>query len=247
MVPVFDTAGPPGGLAYHRAAPEACHLARPSPCAPTPPTPAATGTAAPAPCRHAARCGWPPPAPVVCCAPARPAAAAAAATASTSTRGADGRPIALHPAEVSTAHVAASCRWHLSSGIAHPHGDGSAWCRIPHAVFCPQRTPVCRISLPALTSVRRQLVVRTRRLIDTGAFTPVFLPAREAPAGTGRLVVRMLLGHYLAEGPVETIRCVAQTSHRHRCPRPVLAPDAPPGSWRLLPIGQLLQIDGGFG
>ena len=52
----------------------------------------------------------------------------------------DQRPIALHPAELTAAHVPESCHWHLSSGIAHPHGDGSAWCRIPHAVLCPRRT-----------------------------------------------------------------------------------------------------------
>ncbi|MEU8352087.1 DUF6083 domain-containing protein [Streptomyces sp. NPDC048845] len=152
---------------------------------------------------------------------------------------ADGRPVALHPAELATAHVPALCHWHLSSGIAHPHGDGSAWCRIPHAVLCPQRTPICRIS-PLLESARRQLAVRTRRLIDSGAFTSTVSPAGPALADTGRPdrpVVRMLLGHYLADGPLETIRCVAQTSHRHRCPHTVLAPDSPPGSWRLLPIG----------
>ena len=58
---------------------------------------------------------------------------------------ADGQPIALHPAELVTAHVPAACHWHLSSGIAHPHSDGSAWCRIPHAVLCPQRPPICRM------------------------------------------------------------------------------------------------------
>ncbi|MFI5966400.1 DUF6083 domain-containing protein [Streptomyces asoensis] len=157
---------------------------------------------------------------------------------------ADGRPIALHPAELATAHVPAhvpaSCHWHLSSGIAHPHGDGSAWCRTPHVVLCPLRTPICRIS-PPLTSVRRQLAVRTRRLIDTGAFTPTTSPTGAATAGTGeRPVVRMLLALYLADDPLGAIRCVAQTSHRHRCPRPVLAPDAPPGSWRLLPISHRL-------
>jgi len=152
---------------------------------------------------------------------------------------ADGRPIALHPAELTAAHVPGSCRWHLSSGIAHPHGDGSAWCRIPHAVLCPRRTLTCRIG-PPLESVRRQLAVRTRRLIDTGAFTPTLPPASAAPADTdrpARPVVRMLLGCYLAEGPVEAIRCVAQTNHRHRCLRPVLAPDSPAGAWRLLSIG----------
>jgi hypothetical protein len=159
---------------------------------------------------------------------------------------ADGRPIALHSAELATAHVPAPCHWHLSSGIAHSHGDGSAWCRIPHSVLCPQRTPICRIS-PLLKSARRQLAVRTRRLIDTGAFTSAVSPAGPALADTGRPdrpVVRMLLGHYLADSPVEAIRCVAQTNHRHRCPRPVLAPDGPAGSWRLLPAyprrGQLV-------
>lgn len=149
---------------------------------------------------------------------------------------ADGRPIALHPAELATADVPASCHWHLSSGIAHPHGDGSSWCRIPHAVLCPQRTLICRIG-PPLTSVRRQLAVRTRRLIDTGAFIPTVAPTSAVPGGPDRPLVRMLLGHYLADGPVEAIRCVAQTSHRTRCPRPVLAPDVLSGSWRLLPVG----------
>ncbi|MFF7161793.1 DUF6083 domain-containing protein [Streptomyces sp. NPDC008086] len=149
---------------------------------------------------------------------------------------ADGRPIALHPAELATVHAPASCHWHLSSGVAHPHGDGSAWCRIPHAVLCPQCTPICRIS-PALTSVRRQLAVRTRRLIDTGVFIPTAAPTRAATDGPDRPLVRMLLGHCLAGGPVEAVRCVAQTSRRTRCPRPDLAPDVPPGSWILLPIG----------
>ncbi|MFJ9138677.1 DUF6083 domain-containing protein [Streptomyces sp. NPDC102256] len=149
---------------------------------------------------------------------------------------ADGRPIALHPAELATAHIPVSCRWHLSSGIAHPHDDGSAWCRIPHAVLCPQRTPICRISRP-LASARRQLAVRTRRLIDTGAFTPTTSPTGAATADTvERPVVRMLLVLYLADGPLEDIRCVAQTHRRHRCPSPLLAPDGPAGSWKQLPV-----------
>ncbi|MEW2398044.1 DUF6083 domain-containing protein [Streptomyces sp. NPDC046862] len=43
----------------------------------------------------------------------------------------------MPPAELTAAHVPEPCRWHLSGGIAYPHGDGSAWCRIPHAVICP--------------------------------------------------------------------------------------------------------------
>ena len=115
---------------------------------------------------------------------------------------ADGQPIALHPAELVTAHVPASCHWHLSSGIAHPHSDGSAWCRIPHAVLCPAAPAISRIS-PSLESVRRQLAVRTRRLIDTGVFTtrhgcPHQAADRRPPA---RPVVQMLLGRYLADAP----------------------------------------------
>ncbi|WP_328430924.1 DUF6083 domain-containing protein [Streptomyces sp. NBC_00453] len=148
-------------------------------------------------------------------------------------------PIALYPAELAAAHVPESCRWHLSGGIAHPHGDGRAWCRIPHAVLCPRRTPTCRMS-PCLKALCRQLAVRTRRLTDTGAFTPA-LPAGGAPAADtdipDRPVVQMLLCRYLAERPVEGLRCVAQTRHRHRCMNPVLASTGPAGTWRLLPTG----------
>jgi hypothetical protein len=151
----------------------------------------------------------------------------------------DQRPIALHPAELATQSVPVTCHWHLSGGIAHPHGDGSDWCRIPHAALCPALTPTCPIS-PHLQELRRQFAVRTRRLIDTGHFTPA-APAPDTPAADtaspARPIVDMLLGRYLAEGPLEHIRCVAQTRHRRRCPRPVLNPDGPAGTWRLLPTG----------
>ncbi|WP_332112882.1 DUF6083 domain-containing protein [Streptomyces sp. ActVer] len=151
----------------------------------------------------------------------------------------DQRPIALHPAELTAAHVPESCRWHLSGGIAHPHGDGSAWCRIPHAVLCPRRTPTCRMS-PCLEAVRRQLAVRTRRLTDTGAFTPALPVGGSAPGADtdvpDRPVVQMLLCRRVAERPVRGLRCVAQTRH-HRCTNPVLAPTGPAGTWRLLPTG----------
>ncbi|MFF3467723.1 DUF6083 domain-containing protein [Streptomyces sp. NPDC002619] len=152
---------------------------------------------------------------------------------------ADQRPIALHPAEVVTAEVPDCCRWHLSGGIAYPHGDGSAWCRIPHVVLCPGSAPTARIGLH-LEAVRRQLALRTRRLIDTGALNPA-PPADDAPAADasapGRPVVQMLLSRYLADSPLEDIRCVAQTRHRRRCPHPVLATTGPAGAWTLLPTG----------
>jgi uncharacterized protein DUF6083 len=152
---------------------------------------------------------------------------------------ADQRPIALHPAEVTAAQVPDSCRWHLSGGIAHPHGDGSSWCRIPHAMLCPGNTPTARIGLH-LEGVRRQLALRTRRLIDTGALTPV-PPTDSTPASDAsrpaRPVVQMLLSRYLADSPLENIRCVAQTRHRHRCTQLVLVPASRPGIWTLLPAG----------
>ncbi|WP_435229162.1 DUF6083 domain-containing protein [Streptomyces sp. Tue6028] len=57
---------------------------------------------------------------------------------------ADGRPIALHPAEPADAASPASRRRHLSCTTAHPHGDGSNWCPVPRAGLCPQRTLTCR-------------------------------------------------------------------------------------------------------
>jgi hypothetical protein len=93
---------------------------------------------------------------------------------------ADHRPLYLHPAEFTTTAVPAAWRWHLSSGIAHPHGDGSAWCRLPHAALCPARTPDPQLT-PHLTELRRHLAVRTRILIDTGLLTPR-TPACPPPA-----------------------------------------------------------------
>ncbi|WP_329240782.1 DUF6083 domain-containing protein [Streptomyces sp. NBC_01478] len=166
----------------------------------------------------------------------------------------DQRPIALHPGELTAADIPESCRWHLSGGIAHPHGDGSDWCRIPHALLCPRRTPTCHTA-PGLEAIRRQLAVRTRRMIDTGVFTPApatsTQPATVTDADTGepdRPVVQILLCRYLAERPLNDLRCVAQTRHRHRCTHTIPAPTGPTGTWRLLPAtaqhGQLALPDG---
>ncbi|MEV6057729.1 DUF6083 domain-containing protein [Streptomyces sp. NPDC052107] len=146
----------------------------------------------------------------------------------------DDRPIALHPAEVAAIDVSPTCRWHLSGGIAHPHHDGSGWCRIPHAVLCPQQSPRSRTGSPRLASLCRELGLRSRRLIDTGAFTPTSHPPApgDAAGQPVRPVVRILLVNYLGESAVETIRCVAQTRQRSRCTHPVLA--AIRGRWVLL-------------
>ncbi|WP_428831540.1 DUF6083 domain-containing protein, partial [Actinocorallia cavernae] len=79
----------------------------------------------------------------------------------------DDRPIALHPAEAVAADVPPTCRWHLSGGVAHPHDDGSGWCRMPHTVLCPQQPSRSRADSTRLTSLRRELGLRSRHLIET--------------------------------------------------------------------------------
>ncbi|MEV6197544.1 DUF6083 domain-containing protein [Streptomyces sp. NPDC051920] len=151
----------------------------------------------------------------------------------------DQRPIALHPIELDTSQIPAPYQWHLSGGIAHPHSDGSAWCRIPHQMLCPDHTPTVPAG-PYLEALRRQLAVRTRRLIDSGQFTPAAPAVCETASRSSRdcpawPVVQLLLGRYLADAPLDAIRCVAQTRNRHRCPQPVLDPSRPRGAWTLLP------------
>ncbi|MEV6395905.1 DUF6083 domain-containing protein [Streptomyces sp. NPDC051907] len=150
---------------------------------------------------------------------------------------AHGRPVALRPQELPTAVVPASCRWHVHSGVAHPAGDGTAWCRIAHPALCPARENAAPLT-PQLTGLRRRLAVRTRRLVDTGAFLPPPAcpppPVEAAVCRPARPVVRILYGRYLAARPVDGIQCVAQTRRRHRCPSRVLAPNAPAGAWTLM-------------
>ena len=152
----------------------------------------------------------------------------------------DQRPIALHPAELTAAHVPASCRWHLSSGIAHPHGDGSAWCRIPHAVLCPQPHPhlpdqPAPRGAPPPTRRPHPPPDRHRRL------HPCPAPKRQRTAATptapDRPVVQMLLGRYLAERPVEGHPLRGPDPPPPPLPHPGPRPHHPPGTWRLLPLG----------
>lgn len=93
---------------------------------------------------------------------------------------------------------------------------------------------------PHIEAMRRQLAVRTRRLIDTGAIAQAQPTPCKTPADNGRpdrAVVQLLLGRYLAEGPIDGIRCVAQTRQRRRCPHPLLDPRTRAGVLTLLPVG----------
>ncbi|MFD5123557.1 DUF6083 domain-containing protein [Streptomyces sp. NPDC058385] len=147
----------------------------------------------------------------------------------------DGRPIGLHPTELTTRTVPVRCRWHLSRGVAHPAGDGSAWCRIPHHLICPGLDTTTLT--PPLNELRRQLALRTRRLIDAGTYTPPSAQPPLQPAAAvcqpSRPIAYFLYGYYLADRPLDDIRCVAQTRNRRRCPHPVQHPSAPSGIWRL--------------
>ncbi|MFC9227418.1 DUF6083 domain-containing protein [Streptomyces decoyicus] len=146
-------------------------------------------------------------------------------------------PISLHPHEVTAAAVPAPCRWHVSSGIAHPAHDGTPWCRIPHTTLCPAHPATAPLT-PQLAELRRRLALRTRHLLDTGAFTPPPTgpeASHATPCRPARPVVQLLYCRYLAQTPLDDIRCVAQTRLRHRCTHPVLAPDAPTGTWTLMP------------
>ncbi|MGW7406821.1 DUF6083 domain-containing protein [Streptomyces sp. NPDC054833] len=148
------------------------------------------------------------------------------------------RPVRLHPRELPVAEVPAAYRWHLSSGLAYPAGDGGALCRLAHAVVCPARGAACVIA-PALTELRRVLAVNTRRLTDAGAFAPTAAsnrPAEQQDAcRPARPIVQILYARYLAACPVDEIQCVAQTRRRDRCTQRMLASDGPAGAWTLVP------------
>ncbi|MFD7068299.1 DUF6083 domain-containing protein [Streptomyces sp. NPDC059913] len=146
--------------------------------------------------------------------------------------------VPLHPAELPAAIVPPPHRWHVASGMAHHADDGTPWCRIAHPVLCPAHTTPHALP-PALDTIRRHLALRTRRLIDTHAFTPHHRPATEPdtpdPCRPARPVVQLLHGRYLAAKPIENIQCVAQTIRRTRCPHLVLTPRINPGKWTLAP------------
>ncbi|GGV01447.1 hypothetical protein GCM10010211_80920 [Streptomyces albospinus] len=145
-------------------------------------------------------------------------------------------PISLHPHEMPAAGIPATHCWHVSSGIAHPAHDGTPWCRVPHIALCPTR-PASAPLTPQLAEIRRRLALRTRRLLDTGAFTPPPIQPTPSPHGScrpARPVVQLLCCRYLAQRPVDDIRCVVQTRLRNRCTHPVLAPDVPTGIWTLV-------------
>ncbi|MBY8881577.1 DUF6083 domain-containing protein [Actinacidiphila acidipaludis] len=148
----------------------------------------------------------------------------------------DHRPVPLHPKELPADFVPETNRWSVSAGIAYPAGDGTAWCRVPHAALCPAHPsePVTE----QLAALRRTMATYTRRLIDTGRFTPQRpAPARHHPNRPARPVVQILGIRYLAAHQVEDIHCLARsTSTRARCTQPLADPTCTPGTWRLLPV-----------
>lgn len=149
----------------------------------------------------------------------------------------DQRPVPLHPRELPAAAVPENSRWHVSSGIAYPAGDGSDWCRLPHTALCPARNP--EPPIPHLSALRRRMAARTRRRIDAGTFTPRPTTAtaeEDIRCRPARPVVQILGIRYLAAHPVQDIQCLARTTRgRTRCTQPLADPQQPSGTWRLLP------------
>ncbi|MEV4226993.1 DUF6083 domain-containing protein [Streptomyces bobili] len=148
------------------------------------------------------------------------------------------RPVCLHPQEVPAVKVPAAHRWHVSSGVAHPAGDGRVWCRLAHAHVCPARDAAPEAS--ALIELRRSLALNMRRLIDSGAFTTDTSPSRPTAqpdvCRPARPVVQLLYVRYLAAHPVEDIQCVAQTRRRDRCTQMLLRTgETRVGVWTLVP------------
>ncbi|WP_406434681.1 DUF6083 domain-containing protein [Streptomyces sp. NBC_01589] len=165
----------------------------------------------------------------------------------------DNRPVSLHPHELDATAVPVASRWHVSSGIAHPAGDGAPWCRIPHLALCPAR-PAPTPLTPQIAALRRHLALHTRRVLDAGTLTPS-TPDTASPATAlescrpARPIVLLLHTRYLAAQPIDTIQCVAQTRRRHRCTHPVLSPSAPAGTWTLVPATtgrRQLALSGGL-
>ncbi|PCG83104.1 hypothetical protein CIB93_26425 [Streptomyces sp. WZ.A104] len=149
----------------------------------------------------------------------------------------DDRAVGLHPQELPAAAVPAASRWHVSSGIAHPAHDGTAWCRIPHTALCPARSAPAALT-PQLAALRRHLALHTCRLINNGALTTPAAPPspeRTESCRPAQPVAHLLSVLYIAGHPIDAIQCVAQTRQRHRCARPVLDDQAPHGTWALLP------------
>ena len=155
------------------------------------------------------------------------------------------RPVRLHPEELPVADVPADYRWHVSSGLAHPAGDGNAWCRLAHAAVCPARDAGAT-SVPALTRLRRVLAVNTRRLRDTGVFTPCAPSDRSSQqpddsCRPARPIVQLLYRRYLAVRPVDDIQCVDQTRQRSRCTNRVQVPEGLAGI-ECLSVGRSTRL-----
>ncbi len=152
-------------------------------------------------------------------------------------------PVPLHPHELPVHHVPEALRWHVDQGVAHPYGDGTPWCRVPHPPLCPAPTatdptgtsPVA----PAagrhgrLEPLRRRLALHTRRLIDTGRLAPPPASATAKAPALPRDVVHLLRLLYLAPSALDEIRCVAQTRNRARCAVPLADRQAP---WGVVPV-----------
>ncbi|MFD7817651.1 DUF6083 domain-containing protein [Streptomyces sp. NPDC059785] len=153
----------------------------------------------------------------------------------------DLRPIAQHPVDLATVRVPRSCHRHPQGSTARPHGDGTPWAWVPHAVLRPHRDPTGRTG-PYRKAERRRLALRTRHLIDTGVLTPPATLPQPVRPPVQTLLTRCLTGSPAAprrhtdrirpRGPRHpgTLRPTHQTAphrpqaHRQNLLKPVLPP-----------------------
>jgi hypothetical protein len=164
---------------------------------------------------------------------------------------ADGSPVPLVPQEFPARQIPDGKRWHLSRGTVYPGDGGSRFCRIAHTAVCPAADE--SDTHPRLLPVRRHLAVHSRKLVETGTWArPAEAPtvsatriADHTTSGPDREVALILGVHYLAPGRIATLRCVALTPDKRRCPGTLLAATTPAdaGRWRTVPV----PYSGGLG
>ncbi|MER8188217.1 DUF6083 domain-containing protein [Kitasatospora sp. NPDC094015] len=156
----------------------------------------------------------------------------------------DGGRIPLTPMTFPSDQVPAQNRWNVDRGIAH-HGAIAGECRIPHPAICPSVDHVGQD--PEIARMTHVLRLNTRKLIDSGVFTPpvaapedeeeIAQPEPAAAAAAGE--VRHVLCHgsvlKICPGRVEDLRCVADADRTgRRCESPVF--DATEGRWTRVDI-----------
>ncbi|MER7848321.1 DUF6083 domain-containing protein [Kitasatospora sp. NPDC096077] len=156
----------------------------------------------------------------------------------------DGGRIPLTPMLFPSVRVPRRHQWSVDRGMAHLGATGDE-CRIPHPAICPALEHVGQD--PELARMTQVLGVNTRKLIDTGKFTPPAAapddedeiaqpePENAAPDGSARHILYHGSVLKICPGRIEDLQCVADAeSTRRRCENPVF--DISEGGWTQVDI-----------